>query len=146
MGKRYDLEERLLEYAADIIQLVEHLPSTRAGNHVAGQLLRAGTSVLPNHGEAQAAESRRDLDHNLKTCHKELRESARWLRLIRRVPLLKQEEVDPLLGETRELVRIFATGIRTAERPMGRGAWNGERATAEGSLELAHESSGIRDE
>ena len=56
MAERYDLEERLLEYAARIIRLVEQLPDSRAGNHVAGQLLRRGTSPLPNHGEAQAAE------------------------------------------------------------------------------------------
>ena len=55
--QEYDLEERLLEYAARVIRLVEKLPGSRAGNHVAAQLLRSGTSPLPNHGEAQAAES-----------------------------------------------------------------------------------------
>jgi four helix bundle protein len=113
---RYDLEERLLEYAAAVIRLVEQLPATRAGNHVAGQLLRAGTSALPNHGEAQAAESRRDFIHKLKICHKELKESARWLRLIQRVPLLTEGEVGSLLAETDELTRIFASSIRTAEK------------------------------
>ena len=116
MGTRYDLEERLLEYAAQVIRLVERLPSTRAGNHVAGQLLRSGTSALPNHGEAQAAESRKDFIHKLKICHKELRESARWFRLIAKVPMLEDQEVDRLIRETEELVRIFATSIRTAER------------------------------
>jgi len=56
----YDLEERLLEYSVRIIKIVEQLPNTRAGNHVAGQLLRSGTSPYPNHGEAQAAESPKD--------------------------------------------------------------------------------------
>src|ERR1035441_6899263 len=55
MNADYDPEERLLEYSARIIRLVERLPNTRAGNHVAGQLLRSGTSPLPNHREAQAA-------------------------------------------------------------------------------------------
>src|ERR1039458_4157476 len=55
MDTDYDLEERLLEYSARIIRLVERLPNTRAGNHLAGQLLRSGTSPLPNHGETQAA-------------------------------------------------------------------------------------------
>src|ERR1039458_9037980 len=55
MNTDYDLEERLLEYSARIIRLVERLPNPRAANHVAGQLLRSGTSPLPNHGEAQAA-------------------------------------------------------------------------------------------
>ena len=63
-GDPYDLEERLLDYCVRVIRLVEALPNTRAGNHVAGQLLRSGTSPLPNHGEAQAAESRADFLHS----------------------------------------------------------------------------------
>ena len=114
---KYDLEERLLDYAANIIRLVERLPDTRAGNHVAGQLLRSGTSPLPNHGEAQAAESRNDFVHKFSICLKELRESRRWLRLIKRVPLTKLPgEVDPVLVETEALIKIFAASIQTAER------------------------------
>ena len=114
---QYDLEERLLDYAANIVRLVERLPNTRAGNHVAGQLLRSGTSPLPNHGEAQAAESRNDFVHKLSICLKELRESRRWLRLISRVPLIKPpNQVDPMLVETEALIKIFAASIRTAER------------------------------
>ena len=114
METKYDLEELLLEYAARVIRLVERLPDSRAGNHVAGQLLRSGTSPLPNHGEAQAAESRKDFVHKLKICHKELRESRRWLRLIQRIPLLKAALVEPLVDETEELIRIFAASLRTA--------------------------------
>lgn len=54
---KYDLEGRLLEFAVRVIKLSESLPETRAGNHVAGQLLRSGTAPLPMHGEAQGAES-----------------------------------------------------------------------------------------
>jgi four helix bundle protein len=81
----YDLEDRLLEFAANIVELTEALPNTRAGNHIAGQLLRCGTSSLPNHGEVEAAESRRDFLHKLRICLKELRETKRWLRLVGRV-------------------------------------------------------------
>jgi four helix bundle protein len=113
--RRYDLEDRLLEYAAAIIRLSERLPRTRAGTHVAGQLLRCGTSPLPNHGEAQDAESADDFIHKFKVCLKELRESYRWLRLIRRVPLIKPEsQVEPLLAETEELIRIFKSSVNTA--------------------------------
>jgi hypothetical protein len=52
----YDLEERLLEFSVRIIKIVEQHPNTRVCNHVAGQLLKSGTSPYPNHGEAQAAE------------------------------------------------------------------------------------------
>ena len=116
MNADYDLEERLLEYSARIIRLVERLPNTRAGNHLAGQLLRSGTSPLPNHGEAQAAESAKDFVHKLKICLKELRESWRWLLLIQRVPLLRPRLVDALVKETDELIRIFVRSIQTAEQ------------------------------
>jgi len=62
----YDLEERLLDYSVRIIKIVEQLPKTRVGNHVAGQLLKSGTSPYPNHGEAQAAESPKDFIHKLR--------------------------------------------------------------------------------
>ncbi|MDD4018227.1 MAG: four helix bundle protein [Kiritimatiellae bacterium] len=113
--RTFDVEERLLNYASQIIRLVEDLPDTRAGNHIASQLLRSGTSPLPNHGEAEGAESKNDFVHKLGICHKELRESRRWLKLIRRVPLLTDTAaLDAALNETDELVRIFAASIHTA--------------------------------
>jgi four helix bundle protein len=113
----YDLEERLLEYSVRIIKVVEQLPNTRVGNHVAGQLLRSGTSPYPNHGEAQAAESPKDFIHKLCISLKELRESQRWLKLIQRVPLIKKSELlNDILQETEELIKIFATSIKTAQR------------------------------
>ena len=129
MSEKYDLEERLLEYSARVIRLVEKLPSSRAANHVAGQLLRSGTSPLPNHGEAQAAESRKDFVHKLKICHKELRESRRWLRLIQRVPLVKASLVQPLVDETEELIRIFAASLRTAKLGRKADSLNVQRST-----------------
>ena len=116
MNSKYDLEERLLEYAAAVTRVTEQLPASRAGNHIAGQLLRCGTSALPNHAEAQAAESRKDFIHKLRLCHKELRESSRWLRLIRQIPLLEASATADLLDETDELIRIFRASINTASR------------------------------
>ena len=89
----YDLEERLLDYSVRIIKIVEQLPKTRTGNHVAGQLLRSGTSAYPNHGEAQAAESPKDFIHKIRISLKELRETHRWLKLIQRLPLIKNPEL-----------------------------------------------------
>lgn len=112
---KYDLEERLLDYSVSIIRMTEKMSSTRAANHVGGQLLRSGTSPLFNHGEAQAAESPKDFVHKMKICLKELRESERALRLVAKVPLISDSaEVVPLLRETDELIRIFVASIRTA--------------------------------
>ena len=114
--KRYDLEGRLLEYAVRVIRLVDALPATRAGRHVADQLLRCGTSPLANHGELQGAESRKDFIHKLGICLKEVREARRWLRLIHRVPLVAAPKIDLLLVETEALIKIFVASIRTAEK------------------------------
>ena len=112
----YDLEERLLEFSVRIIMIVEQMPNTRTANHVAGQLLRSGTAPYPNHGEAQAAESPNDFIHKLRISLKELRETQRWLKLIRRVPLIKKPEIlDHILGETEELIKIFVASIKTAQ-------------------------------
>jgi len=83
--RRYDLEDRLLDFAVSIIELTESFPTTRAGNHIAGQLLRCGTSPLSNRSEVEAAESRKDFLHKLRICLKELRETRRWLRLASRL-------------------------------------------------------------
>jgi len=93
------------------------LPNTRAGNHVAGQLLRCGTSSLSNHGEVEAAESRRDFLHKLRICLKELRETKRWLRLVSRAKKLgPPADLMSHLNEVEELIRIFVASIRTAEK------------------------------
>jgi four helix bundle protein len=119
-NRTYDLEERLLEYSAAIIKVVEQLPSTRTGNHVAGQLLRSGTSAYPNHGEAQSAESPKDFIHKLRISLKELRETQRWLNLVNRVPLINGSKLlDDILEETEQLIKIFVTSIKTAEKKRG---------------------------
>jgi four helix bundle protein len=110
------LEQRLLEFAARVVRLVDALPNTRAGNHIGGQLLRCGTSPLANHGELESAESRNGFVHKLRICLKELRESSRWLRLLERALLISADKLQPLAAENEELIRIFASSVRTAEK------------------------------
>jgi four helix bundle protein len=116
-NRKFNLEDRLLEFASAVIDLSESLPVTRVGNHIAGQVLRSGTSPYPNHGEAEAAESRDDFIHKLKICLKELRETRRWGRLIKRKAWVKDETTLLfVLGECEELIRIFHSSIQTAKR------------------------------
>jgi four helix bundle protein len=112
----YDLEDRLLEFAANSVQLTESLPNTRAGNRIAGQLSRCGTSALSNHGEVEASESRKDFLHKLRICLKERRETKRWLRLVGRMNKLgAPANFTICLNEIEELIRIFVASIETAE-------------------------------
>ena len=115
--KVYELEGRLMAFASAVIDLSESLPCTRAGNHVAAQILRSGTSPYPNHGEAEEAESRQDFIHKLKICLKELRETRRWARLIKAKGWAgNQKMLDYVLAESDELIRIFFASIRTAKQ------------------------------
>lgn len=115
--KKYDLEDRLLDFSVRIINVVEALPNTRAGNHIAGQLIRCGTAPAPNYAEAQSAESRKDFIHKMKIALKELRETLVWLKIIQRKRLLKcKEELQALITECNELISIFVTSIKTAKK------------------------------
>src|SRR5438874_5651565 len=101
-----DLLERLLEFAARIGKVVDALPDTRLGRHIAGQLVRCGTSPAPNYEEGCAAESRADFVHKLRICLKELRETRCWMRLIVKAELLPQAKVGGLLDECNQLCSI----------------------------------------
>ena len=115
--KKYDLEDRLIDFSVTVINIVEKLQNTRTGNHIANQLVRCGTSPAPNYGEAQSAESRKDFIHKIKVCLKELRETKIWLKVIQRKNLTgDSEEVNDLLKESDELISIFVASVRTAER------------------------------
>ncbi len=114
MEKKFDLEERLINFAAVIIDISEALPATFAGNHLGGQLLRSGTSPALHYGEAQAAESPADFIHKMKVCLKELRETHNCLRLIRKKSWIKSG-LDAQVRESNELVAIFVASIKTAQ-------------------------------
>jgi four helix bundle protein len=112
---KFDLAERLLEFAARIVRLAESLPRSEAGRHIAGQILRSGTSPYANHAEAEDAESVDDFVHKLKLCLKEMRETWRWLRLIQRIPLVKKPDLlESLVDEADQLIRIFRKSVITA--------------------------------
>jgi four helix bundle protein len=63
---KYDLEERFIDFSVLIIEIVNEIPNSKAGNHLSGQLVRSGTSVSLNYGEAQSAESKKDFIHKMK--------------------------------------------------------------------------------
>lgn len=120
--KKYDLENRLIDFAVRIIKLVESLPKSPVGNHIAGQLLRSGTSPAPNYGEAQSAESRKDFIHKMRVCLKELRETRVWLIILRRLGLLRDsKELEWLIAECNELISIFVASIKTATKNRNNG-------------------------
>jgi four helix bundle protein len=110
---KYNLEERLIDFAVAIIKFAEKLPNTYAGKHLGGQIIRSGTSPALNYGEAQAAESKADFAHKMKVCLKELRETHINLRIISKSNMVNDEDSQAIMKECSELVAIFTRSIET---------------------------------
>ncbi len=107
----------MIGFAVRVLKVAEELPNTRIGNHISSQLIRSGTSPAPNYGEACAAESPKDFIHKMKIGLKELRETAVWMKMICRKPLIQPtDRLTPLIAECDELTSIFVTSIRTVRQ------------------------------
>lgn len=116
---KFDLEDRLVNFAVLIVEICENMKDTKASNHLAGQLIRSGTSPALNYGEAQSGESRKDFIHKIKIVLKELRESFVCLKIIFRSKLCKSEELMKLvMNENNELISIFVKSAETAQKNL----------------------------
>jgi four helix bundle protein len=116
MEKKFDLNERLINFAVVIIDISECLPKTFAGNHIAGQLVRSGTSPALNYGEAQSAESRNDFIHKMKISAKELRETMNCLKIIEKKNWVAPDKLSVPINENNQLISIFVKSIETAKK------------------------------
>lgn len=110
------MEDRLIDFAIAISDIVDNLPGTRLGNYLGGQLVRSGCSPALNYGEAQSAESRNDFIHKMKVILKELRESLISIKIIERKNLHDYNKVTLAKDECNQLVAIFVKSIETAKR------------------------------
>ena len=109
------LENRLVDFAVRIGNVADALPDTRLGNHIAGQIVRSGTSPAPNYAEGCAAESRRDFAHKLSISLKELRETKTWLRIVRKADLLPAQRLRAITDEADQLCAILSRSIHTSQ-------------------------------
>jgi len=110
-----ELSDRLWTFAARVGKIVDALPDTRLGRHVAGQLVRCGTAAPPNYDESGAAESRGDFVHKLSIALKELRETRGWLPFIVKAGLLPPAKLRAANDESEQLCRILGQSILTAK-------------------------------
>ena len=118
--KKFDLHERLIDFAVMIIEITDNLKNSKAANHLSGQVVRSGTSPSLNYSEAQSAESRNDFIHKMSIVLKELRETHSCLKIIQRAKLyLKEEEMLIVaIKENNELISIFVKSIETSKSKL----------------------------
>ncbi|HKX60619.1 MAG TPA: four helix bundle protein, partial [Verrucomicrobiae bacterium] len=112
--KPMDLSDRLWKFAARVAKVVDALPHTRSGRHVAAQLIRCGTAAPPNYDEGRVAESRADFAHKVNVALKELVESEGWLKFIAIASLLSESKIHAIRDECSQLCKILTASVATA--------------------------------
>ena len=111
-----DLKGRTRKYALRIIKLYEALPSRGAGQVLAHQLLRSGTSVGAHYREAVRSRSRAEYIAKLNGGLMELEETLYWLELVEESNQVKPAKLAPLKNETDQLIRILVRLIKNWKR------------------------------
>ncbi len=116
---KFDLEERLIESSVQISEITKEMSNSKAGNYLAGQIVRSGTSVSLNYGEAQSGESRKGFIHKIKIVLKELRETVVYLKIIHKAKLYKTEsKIEKAKTEGNELIPIFVISVEIVQKNM----------------------------
>ena len=115
-GKPYDLHERLLVFACDIVRTVQFLHRRGPiGRELSYQLLAAGNSVGANYEESDGASSNADFLAKTRIALKEAKETRFRLKVCRRSGLL-DAEFDPVVQESDEIVRILGAIVHNTRR------------------------------
>jgi four helix bundle protein len=136
-----ELSDRLWQFAARVGKVVDALPNTRLGRHVAGQLVRSGTAAGPNYDEGRVGESRADFVHKITIALKELNETNGWLKFIATAKLLPEHKVAALRDECEQLCKILASSALTAKKNDGRRGVRAQIANHQSSI-INHQSPG----
>ena len=112
-----ELENRLIEFAANCIKMTEKSKDTFAAEHLNQQLIRSATSAPLNYSEAIGAQSYRDYIHKMQVALKEIRESKTNLRIQKRTVLNREiNRLEDLIDEAQQLTLIFSKSISTSKK------------------------------
>ena len=110
--KKYDLEERLVEFASNTVVFCSELPSDMTGAYYGNQILRSSGSTALNFEEAQGTIRSRDQAYRINLCLKELKESRVNLKILTKVNCGDEFKRNMLLDEAEQFIKIMATIIK----------------------------------
>lgn len=113
---KFGIAERSTKLAVKIIKLVNSLPRSTSGYAIGSQLIRSGTSIGANLQEAKSAFTKKDFIHCVLISLKEARETYYWLGLLKESEIIKSENLDLLLRENDEIIRILVTIVKKSKK------------------------------
>ena len=112
--KPYDIQQRTFLFGLSIIRFSEQLPHSQVGKILCNQLVRSGTSIGANMEEVTAASSKQDFIYKANISLREARESNYWLRLIKESKIVSSPQLDELITESLELMKILGAIVSKA--------------------------------
>src|SRR5579872_4389157 len=110
-----ELQERIKKFILDIIRLVKKLPKTIENLIFIKQIIRSASSIGANYAEAICAQTRQEFLHKINLCRSEANETVYWLDLILAVNPQLQEEINALIIEGGEILKIFISSVKTTQ-------------------------------
>ena len=111
-----NLKKRTKEFAHRCVKLATALPETTLGKHIRGQLIKCSTSVAANYRATCISQSKASFIAKISIVLEEADETAFWLEFIIDEKLLRDNQVEPLQQEAKELTAIFAASRKTASK------------------------------
>jgi four helix bundle protein len=111
-----EMKERTKEFAKRIVKLCRNLPATSEARLIGNQIFRSGTSVAANYRAACRARSPAEFISKMAIVEEEADESLFWLELLGEMEIFNQDQLEPLMRETNELIAIVVASIKTCRR------------------------------
>ena len=106
---RKEMQGRTKNFSLNLIRVLSNLPKTLSNGILIKQAIRSGTSIGANYREACEAESGKDFVHKIRICKKESKETIYWLELLVASNMNYTNELDKLVVEANEFVKIFSS-------------------------------------
>jgi len=112
INSKYNLKDRILTFVLNVVECIKILPDNRVNRIFFNQVIRSASSIGSNYEEADGTPTKKDFIYKMGLVKKEAKETKYWLTLIRSTNHIKDyPSIDPLLLESEELIRIFASII-----------------------------------
>lgn len=111
-----DLKERLFRFAVRSIKYTRLLSTSPEYNVIKYQLTKSATSSGANYEEAQAGSSKADFTNKIRIALREMRESNYWLRILKGIQFEKDQELDNLIQESKELKLILGAIVQKSRQ------------------------------
>ena len=111
---RRDIRERTFRFAVRIVKMTRSLGQSGCDGVMSRQIVRCGTSIGANVEEAQGAQSKKDFVRRMNIARAEAHEAHYWLRLLRETETMTAQQLEQLIDEADQLVRILTSIVKNS--------------------------------